>query len=409
MENEKLKVGNVPNLRFKGFEEEWESKKLGEVATVSSGGTPNRAIASYWNGSIPWVSTGLINFNFINKVDEYITEEGLDNSSAKLFSQGTLLIAMYGQGKTRGKVAMLNIEATTNQACGAITTNKNILNPLFAFQNLTKRYDEIRDLSNQGGQENLSAGIIKGIEINFPKIPEQQKIASFLSLIDERITTQNKIIGELNVLKTTVAKKIFSQQLRFKDDVGNDFQEWECKNLQDVCTIIGGGTPETNKIEYWNGDIQWFTPTEIKSNFVSKSERTISISGLKNSSAKLLPKGTILLTTRATIGEVAISLEECATNQGFQSLVVKKNYNNVFLFNWLKVNKYELEKRVNGSTFPEISKSEIEKIEIVTPCLEEQTKIANFLSSIDQKIQTEKQILELLEKQKKYLLQQMFI
>ncbi|MFC0183615.1 restriction endonuclease subunit S [Pseudarcicella hirudinis] len=76
---------NVPNLRFKGFEEEWESKKLGEVATVSSGGTPNRAIASYWNGSIPWVSTGLINFNFINKVDEYITEEGLDNSSAKLF------------------------------------------------------------------------------------------------------------------------------------------------------------------------------------------------------------------------------------------------------------------------------------------------------------------------------------
>ncbi|MFD1818823.1 restriction endonuclease subunit S, partial [Pseudarcicella hirudinis] len=167
---------------------------MGEVATVSSGGTPNRAIASYWNGSIPWVSTGLINFNFINKVDEYITEEGLDNSSAKLFSQGTLLIAMYGQGKTRGKVAMLNIEATTNQACGAITTNKNILNPLFAFQNLTKRYDEIRDLSNQGGQENLSAGIIKGIEINFPKIPEQQKIASFLSLIDERITTQNKII-----------------------------------------------------------------------------------------------------------------------------------------------------------------------------------------------------------------------
>ncbi|WP_291093936.1 restriction endonuclease subunit S, partial [Empedobacter sp. UBA6745] len=193
MTNKKLKVDNVPNLRFPGFTDEWKTRKLGEVAIVSSGGTPNRSTSSYWNGNIPWVSTSLIDFNFIEKVDEYITEEGLTNSSAKLFPKGTLLIAMYGQGKTRGKVAILNIEATTNQACGAITTNNDVLNPLFAFQNLTKRYDEIRDLSNQGGQENLSAGIIKGIKINFPEVQEQQKIVSFIDLIDERISTQNKI------------------------------------------------------------------------------------------------------------------------------------------------------------------------------------------------------------------------
>ncbi|WP_185269536.1 restriction endonuclease subunit S [Chryseobacterium bernardetii] len=207
----------------------------------------------------------------------------------------------------------------------------------------------------------------------------------------------------------TISKKIFLRQLRFKDNKGIDFQNWETKKLKDVCEIVGGGTPETNKSEYWNGNIQWFTPTEIKSNFISKSERTISHLGLKNSSAKLLPKGTILLTTRATIGEVSITLEECTTNQGFQSLIVKEDCNNIFIFNWLKVNKYELEKRASGSTFAEISKSEIEKIQINIPNIEEQAKIANSLSSIDLKIDTEVKFLQKLKEQKKYVLENLFI
>ena len=207
----------------------------------------------------------------------------------------------------------------------------------------------------------------------------------------------------------TISKKLFSRQLRFKNHKGIDFQNWETKKLKDVCEIIGGGTPETNRSEYWSGNIQWFTPTEIKSNFVSKSERTISDLGLKNSSAKLLPKGAILLTTRATIGEVSIALEECTTNQGFQSLIVKEHCNNLFLFNWLKVNKYELEKRANGSTFAEISKSEIEKIQINIPHAEEQAKIANSLSSIDLKIDIEAKLLQELKEQKKYVLANLFI
>jgi len=144
---------NMPQLRFPEFKDEWKKKKLGEVAEISSGGTPSRTNPSYWNGNIPWASTTLIDFNYINKTEEYITNEGLKNSSAKLFPIGTLLMAMYGQGKTRGKIAILGIEASTNQACGAITTNQEILSPLFAFQNLAKRYDEIRDLSNQGGKK----------------------------------------------------------------------------------------------------------------------------------------------------------------------------------------------------------------------------------------------------------------
>jgi type I restriction enzyme S subunit len=131
--------------------------------------------------------------------------------------------------------------------------------------------------------------------------------------------------------------------------------------------------------------------------------------GLKSSSAKILPKGTILLTTRATIGEMAIACEECATNQGFQSLIAKNQCNNIFIFNWIRNNKNELIKRANGSTFPEISKSQIESINILTPSLAEQTRIANILSFVNEKIEVEEKVLEQYEEQKKYLLQNMFI
>ena len=388
-------------MRFPGFEGEWEAKKLGEISTFYSGGTPLTSKREYFDGDIPFIRSGEINSD---KTEQFISELGLKNSSAKLVEVGDILYALYGA--TSGEVGICKLNGAINQAVLCIKSNEN---HYFLFSYLRDKKESITNTFLQGGQGNLSADIVKKIELYIPSIKEQTKISSFLSKIDERIQTQNKIINDLRTLKSATAKKIFSQELRFKDDNGNDYPNWEILKLQDICEIIGGGTPETNKAEYWNGHIQWFTPTEIKSNFVSKSERTISELGLKNSSAKLLPKGTILLTTRATIGEVSITLEECTTNQGFQSLIVKENYNNIFLFNWLKISKYELEKRANGSTFPEISKSEIEKIDINIPCLEEQAKIANFLSFIDSKIDVETQIMNKLGEQKKFLLQQMFV
>ena len=178
--------------------------------------------------------------------------------------------------------------------------------------------------------------------------------------------------------------------LRFPEFEG----EWEEKLLGEIADIVGGGTPSTTNEEYWNGDIQWFTPSEIKANYVSRSERTITKLGLTKSSAKLLPIGTILITTRATIGEVAIANEECSTNQGFQSLVAKEGVNNIFVANWTKQNKKELIKRAKGSTFAEISKSEIEKISILLPVTSEQNKIAHFLSLLDERIATQNKIIE---------------
>ena len=191
----------------------WISTELDVIADVSSGGTPSRAKPEYWNGSIPWVSTTLINFNKIEKANEYITSLGLTNSSTKIFPKGTILMAMYGQGKTRGKVAVLNFDAAINQACAAIKLKKG-MNNNFVFQNLANRYDEIRSISNQGGQQNLSGALIKKIPISYPDIKsgEQQKIADLLSYLDNVITAQVDKIDQLKAHKKGLMQGLFPKK-----------------------------------------------------------------------------------------------------------------------------------------------------------------------------------------------------
>jgi type I restriction enzyme S subunit len=184
--------------------------------------------------------------------------------------------------------------------------------------------------------------------------------------------------------------------------------EWEVRKLGEVGTFFSGGTPDTQNEDYWNGDILWFTPTEVKEKYLKGSNRKITESGLRNSSAKLLPKGSILITTRATIGDIGITLEECTTNQGFQSLVVNKDNSIEFWYYYIYNNKSELDKRASGSTFKEITKSKIITIPIVVPSLSEQQKIASCLSSLDEVITAESQKLELYQQHKKGLLQNLF-
>ena len=199
-----------PRLRFPEFRDasDWESGSLGDTFETSSGGTPSRSKESYWGGKILWVTTSLVNSCVIIDAEEHITESGLKNSSAKVFPKGTVLIAMYGQGKTRGQVALLGVEAATNQACAAILPNKGI-EPYFVFLSLVSRYEEFRKLSNSGGQENLSQGLIREIPFAYPpNIAEQQRIANCLTPLDGLITAATQ---ELEALKTH--KKALMQQL----------------------------------------------------------------------------------------------------------------------------------------------------------------------------------------------------
>ena len=193
-------------------------------------------------------------------------------------------------------------------------------------------------------------------------------------------------------------------QLRFPEFSG----EWKEKKLSDVAEIVGGGTPPTAVEKYWGGDIQWFTPTEIKNKYIVNSKRTITQVGLDTSSARLLPKGTLLFSSRATVGEIGIAVQECTTNQGFQSFIVNKDNDSEFLYNWIIKNKKEFIRRASGSTFLEIGKSEIKKIKSNIPLLSEQQKIAAFLTAVDNKIEQLSKKQALLGEYKKGLMQQIF-
>ena len=158
--------------------------------------------------------------------------------------------------------------------------------------------------------------------------------------------------------------------------------------------MVGGGTPDTTVPSLWNGDIQWFTPTEVgHQKYVSKSARTITQLGLQKSSAKKLPAGSILLSSRATIGECSIAQRECTTNQGFQNLIPKNDTNNEFLYYLAQTKKHHFIKYASGSTFLEISNSEIRKTKCTVPGTEEQTQIAAFLSALDDRISVQNKII----------------
>jgi type I restriction enzyme S subunit len=206
----------------------WEKSTVGSIAKVTSGGTPSRKNDSYWNGDIPWVTTSEVKFGVIADTEQKITKQGLDNSSAKLFPKDTILMAMYGQGKTRGQVAKLGIEASTNQACAALLLNKEH-DVEYYYQYLISQYDNIRELANSGGQQNLSAGIIKDISVPVPPLPEQRKIAQILSTWDRGIATTEKLIGASKQQKKALMQQLLTGKKRLVDpETGKAFEgEWK--------------------------------------------------------------------------------------------------------------------------------------------------------------------------------------
>ena len=185
----------------------------------------------------------------------------------------------------------------------------------------------------------------------------------------------------------------------------------ECK-LGDVAEIVGGGTPKTNVIEYWNGEIPWITPRDLSNfngRFISKGERNISEKGLINSSARILPKGTILLSTRAPVGYLAIAENQMTTNQGFRSLIPFKNTDNIFLFYLLKNNVEYLKSQATGTTFGELSGSVLGSLIFPFPPLPEQHAIASVIGSLDDKIDLLNRENQTLEQMAEAIFRQWFI
>lgn len=295
-----------------------------------------------------------------------------------------------------------------------VSPDQTRLSSDFLFQfTFTQQYWKWIDLtSTRSGQPGINSKELASMELYLPVKDEQQKIADCLSSLDDLIEATAQKVRALEKHKKGLMQRLFPAKgknvpdLRFPEFQGTSV--WEEKKLGKIGNFIGGGTPNTTNPEYWDGEILWYTPTEIKNGYLKSSNRKITKQGLKNSSAKLLPKGAILITTRATIGDVAISKKECTTNQGFQSLVVNDSEINLFWFYWIIQHKEELIKKASGSTFKEIGKNEIINIIAYSAKKQEQQKIADCLSSIDELIEATTRKIEVLKEHKKGLMQQLF-
>jgi len=204
---------------------DWGCVKLGSLSKVFSGGTPSRKNPDFWNGQIPWIKTGQINNGRIYEAEEYITEKGLKRSSAKLTPAGTILIALYGQGKTRGQVGLLCIDAAINQACAAIVPNEP-LDVHFLLNFLKAKYHQIRNLSNTGNQENLNADIVKSINVPLPPLSEQEKIADILNAWNISLEKLDALIQAKQQQKKALMQQLLTGKRRLPGFEG----DWDyCK------------------------------------------------------------------------------------------------------------------------------------------------------------------------------------
>ena len=404
----------TPKLRFKEFDSAWSNSKIDDIAVVTSGGTPSRSNLTFWDGNIPWVTTSLVDFNIIQSAEEFITQKGLDNSSAKLFPKNTILMAMYGQGITRGKVAILGIDATTNQACAAIKLQSNY-DTQFIFQNLMSRYEEIRDLSNDGGQKNLSAGIIKEIEVNYPEKTEQTKIATFLSAVDEKIAQLSQKLHLLGQYKQGMMQKLFYQQIRFKADDGSEFGEWEIQPLNHYLY--------TSKLK--NKDLTYtkYDVLSVSGEFGIVNQ--INLLGRSYAGVSVAPYGIVevndVVYTKSPLKSNPYGIIK--VNQGKAGIVstlyaVYKCKENIIpkLIEYYFQNDSKLNQllkplvKKGAKNDMKVNNDHVLTGKISFPAsLEEQTKIANFLSAIDQKIDVVSEQLKQAKIWKKGLLQQMFV
>lgn len=375
--------------------EDWGVKRIAEIATVGSGGTPRREVAAFWGGSIPWVTTSQIDFGVIAEADQFITTQGLENSAAKLLSPGTLLMALYGQGKTRGKVGVLAMKAATNQACASISLHENVVRD-FVFHFLTSRYEQIRNSSNSGGQENLSGGIVKGLLIASPPLPEQRAIATALSDVDALLSGLDSLIAKKQNLKQAAMQQLLTGQTRLPGFSG----EWEVKRLGDLFRFSGGYSASRDQLSVEGhcylhyGDIHGASKTTIDTTADFQDIPKLDIPLKRLSPDSLLADGDVVFVD-ASEDDAGTSKHVVVVNKnklpfiaGLHTIVGKAKLSALaheYLQHCFKTTAvreqfmfYAVGTKVSG-----ISKSNIVKLTLPVPPVSEQTAIATVLSDMD--------------------------
>lgn len=404
-----------PKLRFPEFEGDWDTKKLKQIGSFLGGGTPSTKEGSYWNGDIPWISSSDVSDENIFDIRKtrFITTDAVKKSATKLIPKGNILIvSRVGVGKV-----VINDEdiCTSQDFTNLILNNSNNFFIAYLIKNETNKLLEF----NQGTSiKGFVKSDLEELNIILPSLPEQTRIANFLSLIDEKITLLKEKKADLEEYKKGIMHKIFSQELSFKDDNDEQFEKWQDKTLGDIGETYNGLTGKTKEnfgagkpyIQYKQIfddskiDISRFELVEINTN---EKQNKVSFGDVFF---------TVSSETPNEIGTASVLLdkiEELYLNSfcfGFRpnSLEQLSPYYSRYLFRSVLF-RNQIVKLAQGSTRFNMSKVQLMKIVVKLPCLAEQIKIANFLSAIDEKIALVNNQIGDTQEYKKGLLQQLFV
>lgn len=399
-----------PRLRFKGFTGNWEENVLEEVVNFFSGLTysPNDVVK---NGTLVLRSSNVQDNQITTEDNVFVKESAVNCQNVEVGD--VIVVVRNGSRSLIGKHAIIK-EKMPNTVIGAFMTGVRSNQPDFlnALLDSYKFNQEIE--KNLGSTINqITTGAFRKMEFSLPSFPEQTHLGLFFRRLDSQIAESRAVLEKSRQLKKAMLAKMFPAngekipKIRFKGFEG----EWECRKLGIEVEIIGGGTPDTTNSAYWNGDIDWYSPTEIgEAAYANGSVKKITLLGLQKSSAQILPANrTVLFTSRASIGDMAILTKDGATNQGFQSFVVGERLDVYFLYTMgFKIKDYAL-KNASGSTFLEVSKNTLSQMEFFVPSLKEQTQIGNFFRQLDETIALQSAEVEKLNQLKKGLLAAMLV
>ena len=365
---------------------EWKKVKLGEICErVTSGGTPKANVSSYYNPpTIPWLKTKEVNYCRITETENYISEEGLKNSSAKLISPNSVIIAMYGQGDTAGRVAINKIPLATNQACCNLTIDKSKADYEFIYYQLCTLYDKLVSLKAGAAQPNLNARIIKNLEIIMPSLPIQHRIATILSRYDSLIENYQKQIKLLEEAAQRLYKEWFID-LRFPGHENTNIidgvpEGWEKKKLHEIAEVVMGSSP---KSEFYNNDKQGLP---FHQGVGSYGTRFVDDNVYSTSITRLAEPNSILFSVRAPVGRLNITKNKIIIGRGLAAMNHKDGFQS-FLFYMLKERFFMDNIIGNGSIFASISKVELLDQEFIVPPMKTIKAFESLASKLDKKIQ----------------------
>lgn len=396
--NQGRKVLNVPNLRFPEFQGEWEKCKLGDYGKVVTGNTPpTKDIENYENGTYLWASPAdLGTIKLISETKTMLSAQGF--SKTRTLPKGSILVTCIGS--TIGKVGMATKEMSTNQQINSIVVNDNNDNEFvyYAIQSAFPRY--LSSIAVQAVPI-ISKSAFELLPNKRPYLQEQKKIGKFLSLLDERIATQNKIIEDLKKLKSAIIDYAINS-------LNTDFAKFD--SLYEMAGE--GGTPTTSNASFYdNGKIPFIKIDDLKKKYLTENKDFITELGLQKSSAWLVPTRSILFSNGATIGEISITTYPVCTKQGILGIVPKQNIDVEFLYYFMSSSYFKkaVSCIVTEGTMKTAYLKDINNILCPIPTKEKQQEIAKMPSALNSKIDFEQSILKLFCSQKRHLLRQMFI